>query len=218
MTLLEKGTTTEATKSEDADSREHAPTQGVALRLHRFTVEDFFRLGELGILKSDEHFELIDGEIYTKVSPIGMNHSIVEHRLRRAFEKLYSDEGWVAPPVSIILDARNVIEPDVVLLLGKDVDYIDKQPTAESIGLAAEVSNTTIAYDRGDKLKRYAGANVPIYLVVDVQRACVEMYTQPDPADANGPTYGNKQTFAVGQSIVLPAGEIPVAELFPWIK
>jgi Uma2 family endonuclease len=44
------------------------------VRRHRLTVDDFHRMGEAGILRTDERVELIDGEIID-MAPIGSNHA-----------------------------------------------------------------------------------------------------------------------------------------------
>ncbi len=50
----------------------------VAKRL--ITVEEYMRMGEAGILSSDDHVELIDGEIFEK-SPVGSKHASVVKKL-----------------------------------------------------------------------------------------------------------------------------------------
>jgi hypothetical protein len=46
-------------------------TQSAPLR--RFTVDDFERMGESGILRQDDRVELIEGQI-VELSPIGKRH------------------------------------------------------------------------------------------------------------------------------------------------
>jgi hypothetical protein len=41
---------------------------------HLFTVDDFARMGEAGILTADDRVELIDGEVLT-MNPIGPPHA-----------------------------------------------------------------------------------------------------------------------------------------------
>ena len=49
------------------------PQAAVAIPRHRFTVEDFARLGEAGIFTDDDRVELIDGES-RDMTPIGQPH------------------------------------------------------------------------------------------------------------------------------------------------
>lgn len=49
------------------------PMQGVEPRPHRFTLEDYHRMGAAGIFIEDDRVELLEGEIYD-MSPIGDRH------------------------------------------------------------------------------------------------------------------------------------------------
>ena len=52
----------------------------VEIHRHRFTVDDFARMGEAGIFAEDDRVELIDGEM-REMTPIGPAHAAVVDRL-----------------------------------------------------------------------------------------------------------------------------------------
>jgi Uma2 family endonuclease len=46
---------------------------------HRFSVDDYYRMAESGILKEDDRVELIEGEI-VEMTPVGSRHAAVVDR------------------------------------------------------------------------------------------------------------------------------------------
>ncbi len=53
-----------------------------AVKRHRFTIDQYHRIGEAGILSEDEPVELIAGEIVVR-EPIGSRHAGTVNRLNR---------------------------------------------------------------------------------------------------------------------------------------
>src|SRR5438270_695710 len=86
--------------------------------------------------------------------------------------------------------------PDIALLKYQDDFYRHATPTPADVLLVIEVSDTTLAYDRQEKLPRYALAGIPEVWITDVDGQAVERYTDPQ-----GNQYATKQTFKRGQSI-----------------
>jgi hypothetical protein len=61
-------------------------------RLRRFTVAEYHRMGEIGVLDQDERLELIHGHVFRK-SPIGSLHAKVVNRLNKLLsQRLYPAE------------------------------------------------------------------------------------------------------------------------------
>jgi len=55
---------------------------------HRITVDEFYRLAEVGILRADDRVELIEGEVFD-MSPIGILHAAVVAALAAAFHESF---------------------------------------------------------------------------------------------------------------------------------
>ncbi len=53
------------------------------IRRHRFTVEDYYRMADDGILAADARVELIDGEVI-EMAPIGAPHAAAVTDLQNA--------------------------------------------------------------------------------------------------------------------------------------
>ena len=72
----------------------------------RFTVEDYYRMAEAGILTPQDRVELIEGEII-ETSPIGDRHAMAVNRATMIFARGLGDkavvsvlmlrEGWDVP-------------------------------------------------------------------------------------------------------------------------
>lgn len=79
--------------------------------------------------------------------------------------------------------------------------------------LIVEVSDSTLRYDRGTKLRLYARHAMPEFWIVDVKAQRVECYRRP----VDG-TYTEKSVLEKGGTLTLqamPDVRIAVADIFP---
>jgi Uma2 family endonuclease len=152
----------------------------VELARRRFTVDEYHRMGEVGILTRDDRVELIDGEI-VEMTPIGPRHAFRVATLDRRFQTLLGDRAvvWVQMPVR--LGPHHEPEPDLALLRPPLGRYANQLPGPEDVLLLVEVSETSLAYDRGVKLGMYAGAGVPEVWIMDLEGEAIEVYRTPTP-------------------------------------
>ena len=61
---------------------------------HRFTVDEFHRMGEAGILSDEDRVELVDGEI-VEMTPIGSSHAGCVRDLDEWLHELLKGEATV---------------------------------------------------------------------------------------------------------------------------
>jgi len=66
-----------------------------------------------------------------------------------------------------------------MLLRPRGDDYQDRHPVAADVLLLVELSESSLAYDRGTKLALYAKFGVPEVWIVDLRGAAVEVYREP---------------------------------------
>jgi Uma2 family endonuclease len=142
----------------------------------RFTVEEYHRLAESGILTEDDRVELIDGELIV-MSPISGRHVSCINFLNQLLVRHVGAGGIVSIQNPVRLDAYDEPEPDVVVLRPRS--YGDELPGPGDVLLLMEVSKTSLAYDRGIKVPLYARAGVPEVWIVDLEGEVLERYTHP---------------------------------------
>ena len=147
---------------------------------HRFTVDEYHRMGETGILDHEQRVELIEGEI-VDMPPIGPRHMARLDRLTRLFVSGLADRAIVRVGGSIRLHLHSEPQPDLVLLRPRDDFYDDAYAGPEDTLLVIEVSDTTVQYDRHVKAPLYARSGIPEFWLVDLTAWAITVYRQPGP-------------------------------------
>jgi Uma2 family endonuclease len=140
-----------------------------------FTVDEYYEMARVGILKPDERVELLDGEIVA-MNPIGSPHAWCVNRLNRIFVAI-EDRALVSVQNPLRLNARSEPEPDLVILQPDTPE--DRHPQPEDVFLVIEVADSSIRVDRRRKMPMYARAGIPEYWIVDLTTDHVEVYRDP---------------------------------------
>ncbi|MDQ3753413.1 MAG: Uma2 family endonuclease [Acidobacteriota bacterium] len=145
---------------------------------HRFTVDDFQRMHETGVIAPDSRLELIAGELY-EMSPIGKLHAGCVAALTEMLRDLLQLAAivWVQNPVQ--LDDYAAPQPDVALLKRRDDFYRRGLPRPDDVLLVIEVADTTIDYDRLIKIPGYAQAGIKEAWLVNIPAERIEVYAEP---------------------------------------
>lgn len=180
--------------------------------LHRFTVDDYYRMAEVGILAPDARVELLDGQI-TQMLPIGPFHSGVGTRLQTLFSQTDGQRWIVRRQYPIRLNDGSEPQPDVALVKPRDDFYTENHPGPADVFLLVEVADSSMLYDRGEKLSAYARANIPEYWLVNLVERVVEVYRFPSPAGTYG-SVARSRVEAKIAPVAFPDVEISVQELF----
>jgi Uma2 family endonuclease len=141
-----------------------------------FTVDEYMRMGEVGILGEDERVELIRGEILT-MAPIGTRHAAFVDRFTRLLVTALGERAWVRVQGPVRLFSDTMPEPDLAVLRPRD--YRDAHPAPADVLLVIEVAETSLAYDRGRKAALYAEAGIPEYWVADAVGEAIEVRGDP---------------------------------------
>ncbi|MDZ8106491.1 MAG: Uma2 family endonuclease [Nostoc sp. DedQUE12a] len=183
----------------------------VQLLRRKFTVDQYHKMVESGILTEDDRVQLIRGEII-EMSPIGTKHAACVKCLNKLFSNKLRDRVLIGIQDPVVLDNNSEPQPDVTLLKPRDDLYITAHPQPQDIFLLIEVADSTILYDREEKIPLYAEANIIEVWLVDINEEIVEVYQQPTAAG-----YQLMQKFTRGQSLSIqafPDVNITVHEIF----
>jgi Uma2 family endonuclease len=150
----------------------------IELRRHRFTVDEYHRMIQAGILNEDDRVELIRGEI-VQMAAIGSRHASCVARLNDLLVGTLRGQAvlWPQNPLTIMPDSEP--EPDIILLRYREDFYRGALPQAEDVALLIEVADTSLRYDRHMKGPLYAEAGVQEYWIVDLEGEAVEVYRDP---------------------------------------
>jgi Uma2 family endonuclease len=189
-----------------------------------FTVDEFQRMSDAGILPENGRFELIRGEIIEMPLP-GSPHSSRVKRLNRLFTSRLGDSVIVSVQDPFIIDLYTDPFPDVALLRPRDDFYEAAHPGPEDVLLVVEVSHHSASYDKNVKAPLYAEAKVPEYWQVDVIKELVTVRTDPKENEYQTVrTFGRGETIRSGQlrdvafsvdeilGTKQPAGTLPLSE------
>lgn len=143
----------------------------------RFSVDDYYKMIDLGMLDTREKAEIIDGELIKKMT-IGDRHAFVVDFLTSFFIKTLPDSIRVRVQNPLRLTDYDEPEPDIVLT---DLSKYDgkRHPRPEETILVVEVSDSTLKYDRDTKLPLYAAAEIQEVWIVNLQNKIIEVHQQP---------------------------------------
>ena len=153
-------------------------TTGLTTR--RFTVEDYYRMAEAGILTADERVELLDGEI-AEMTPIGSPHAACVDRLTRLLTGAVGDHAIVRVQNPIRLDRYSEPQPDLALLRRRDDFYARAHPGPEDVLLVIEVAHTSAQIDRTVKLPLYARSGIRTAWLVVIEDDRILLHERPGP-------------------------------------
>ncbi len=148
-----------------------------AERLHRITTDVYESMAASGLLP-ERGIELLDGLVVT-MSPKGERHWYAVTRLNKALVLQSSDRFEVSPEsLSLRLGPRDEPEPDIALSrAGRE--FPRERPRPNEIALIIEVADSSLAFDLGVKLAKYAGAGIPEYWVVDLNANVIHIFRKP---------------------------------------
>jgi Uma2 family endonuclease len=184
--------------------------------VRRFTVEEYRRLGEMGVLGEEDQVELLEGWIVPKMIHNPPHDSAVE--LAQSALQARLPPGWRIRIQSAITTPDSEPEPDLAVVRGSIRDHAQRHPAPHEVALVIEVAASSLERDR-EKTRLYARAGIPAYWIINLVNRQVESYQEPNAAELT-PVYHRQTIVTSGAAISLEiagqdCGAIPVSELLP---
>jgi Uma2 family endonuclease len=149
-----------------------------AVERRRLTVEEYHQTAEVGILHEDDRVELIEGGIST--IPIDSRHvACVTELIRLLGPLMVGGEVVVSPQNPVRLGENLELQPDISVLKLREKGCFGRSPGPEDVLLLIEVSDTSVSYDRGEKLSFYVRAGIPEAWILDLAGETVDRHNEP---------------------------------------
>jgi Uma2 family endonuclease len=145
---------------------------------HRITVDEYYRMVEVGLLAPDARVELIEGEIID-MAPIGNLHGGTARQIGELLSQAVGSQAIVSLELPVRLSKASEPQPDISVLKRRTDYYKSAHPTAEDTLLVIEISKTTLRYDREIKVPLYARHGIPEVWVVDLKGSQILFFRTP---------------------------------------
>jgi len=184
----------------------------LTLPRHKLSLEDYYKMGEAGILGEDSRVELIEGELID-MAPIGSRHVRAVNILTELLVPQARGVAVVSVQNPVSLPPDNGPQPDIALLKPRADDYGDSLPTAQDVLLIIEVADTTAKYDREVKAALYARHGVQEFWLVDLQEKAVEIYQEPGSKRYR--KLLRPESVETISPVSLPDVHVPLGEIWP---
>ena len=145
---------------------------------YKFSVTDYHRMAETGILPADARVELIEGKV-VGMPPMGSRHAACLTRLYESLQDAARGRGTVRVRMPLVIDDHSEPEPDVAVVKARADAFASGHPGPDDALLLVEVSDTTLAFDLEVKVPLYARAGIREVWVVDLAAQAIISFRKP---------------------------------------
>ena len=178
---------------------------------YKFTVDEFIRLAEVGILDSHDRIELLNGELII-MHAIGYRHSQAVTNLTADLLEQSRRRFMVSPQNPVVLDQYSAPQPDLVIVPSSR-RKANRHPTPSEVFLIIEVADSSLQYDRGDKMRAYAACGITEFWILNLEDDVLEIHRQPE-----GNAYRELLTIpadGTASPLAFPDVSIALADIIP---
>jgi Uma2 family endonuclease len=185
---------------------------------YRFSVGQYEKMLDSGVLAGDDRVELLEGIVVRKMTQHPPHAAAIDYAVD-ALRPLLPD-GWRLREQKPIKLSDSEPEPDLMVLRGPLSLYERRHPRPADLAVLIEVADTSLDVDRGDKGRVYARARIPVYWIINLNERQVEVYTEPKAG--RSPAYRRRTDYDWDAKVPLviegvQAGEVAVRNLLPSI-
>lgn len=182
---------------------------GEAPPLVPLSVEQLHRMLEQGIIQDGDPIELVEGLLMRKDRAAagesemthGALHAQVLTRLLKLDRALDALGCLLRVQLPVTLSALSEPEPDLAIVKGSLESFAERHPGPEDVLVLVEVADSSLGYDRGTKLRVYASAGIPVYVIVNIPERRIECYEEPVAGQGR---YRRRTDYGPGETLRLP--------------
>jgi len=174
------------------------PLRGLVAGFRRFTVDEYHKLIQMGMITEDDNLELLDGHLVNKMSRNPRHDGSLKKTEMRLQPLLPS--GWETRVQMGTTLIGSEPEPDLLIAREDPDAYTTRHPGPKDVGLVVEVSDSSLETDRKDKSPIYAQSSLPEYWIINLVDRQVEVYSSPSGPTAM-PAFNVQRVYRSGQTI-----------------
>ena len=164
---------------------------------HQFTVDEYYRMAETGIIGPEDRVELLDGEIID-MAPIGPFHGGTVNSLIRLLAAPAKGRWLVVVQNSVRLGPHSEPQLDFMLVKPSTDDYKSRHPSPDDVFLLIEVAESGLAYDRNRKIPAYGRSGIREVWIINLLEENVEVFRDPHfNGYASVQKFGSRDTIPV---------------------
>ena len=150
------------------------------------TVDQYHQMLQAGILADGEPIELLDGLLVIKdrgpEMTLSPQHRFTVSLLMRLAGRIEALGAYLELQGPVTIAPKNEPEPDGMIVRGRLEDYADHHPKPEDVSCVIEVAESSLQRDRTTKLRIYASAGIPQYLILNLTDRQIEVHEDPLPS------------------------------------
>lgn len=176
----------------------------------RFSVAQYYRMGELGFFDSTPRTELIHGEI-VMMPPTDPCHAHSTHSAQMEAIRVAAGSLDVRCQQPVRLDEHNEPMPDISIVTKRS--YAKAHPGPQDVQLIIEIANSSLPEDLGRKRDLYARHGIKEYWVLDLTGRQLHLFIKPRAGQ-----YREQRILAADQvatSTMVPKFSIKVGAMLP---
>ena len=157
--------------------------------------------------------EIIDGQLYITPSPVTPHQRILRNLTFALgkFLELHPLGELLFAPMDVILGEYDGVEPDLLFVLNEHRHYLQDWVRGAPDLVVEILSPTTVARDRGLKMKAYARYRVGEYWIVDPVAQVIEVYRLTAEGFRLATTHAQNDIL---ETSLLPGFSLPVGSIF----
>lgn len=166
-------------------------------------------IAEYEALPDSRHpIQLIEGELVDVVPPVPLHQDVV-FEVGSVLRQLRPDGHMYISPLAVVLDAQNVLQPDVMWLAPDTKCAVTNKRVEGAPDLVVEVlSPSTARYDKSVKFLLYEKYGTREYWLINLDRLQIEIWKRDRNEFVLLGTFGATESFVsplLGQTVDLAA-------------